>query len=233
MRPERASANPEELLVGTLGQLVVRDREPTGVGDLLDLVGHARRALRLHVVTPEGPERLHEPARRLDLEVLALAERTGRAGVRHDVARAGRPVRLDGAAEGVTRALRGVGERLPEPLGRGLDVDLEHLLHGSVLESRLEPRERCRPGSAYLLTHRSWTSRIGTEFRKWSFSRPRRLVMTRPASSSTRRCFMTPKRVIGNRCSSEPRVCPSCSNSASSRERRVGSASALNTSSTP
>ena len=39
-------------------------------------------------------------------------------------------------------------------------------------------------GSAYLLTHRSWTSRMGTGFRKWSFSRPRRLVTTRPASSS-------------------------------------------------
>ena len=30
-------------------------------------------------------------------------------------------------------------------------------------------------GSAYLLTHRSWTSLIGTGFRKCSFSRPRRL----------------------------------------------------------
>jgi hypothetical protein len=28
-------------------------------------------------------------------------------------------------------------------------------------------------GSAYLLTHLSWMSRIGTGFRKWSFSRPR------------------------------------------------------------
>ena len=27
-------------------------------------------------------------------------------------------------------------------------------------------------GSAYLLTHLSWTSRMGTGFRKWSFSRP-------------------------------------------------------------
>ena len=35
-------------------------------------------------------------------------------------------------------------------------------------------------GSAYLLTQRSWTSRIGTGFRKWSFSRPRRLVVTSP-----------------------------------------------------
>ena len=87
-------------------------------------------------------------------------------------------------------------------------------------------------GSAYLLTHRSWTSRIGTVFRKCSFSRPRRRVTTSPASSSTLRCFITPKRVIGNRCSSALSVCPSSLNSSSSRVRRVGSARALNTSST-
>src|SRR4051812_38481553 len=88
-------------------------------------------------------------------------------------------------------------------------------------------------GSAYLLTHRSWTSRIGTGFRKWSFSRPRRREATRPASSSTLRCFITPKRVIGSLSSSALRLWPSCSNSSSSRLRRVGSASALNTSSMP
>src|SRR3954447_2529991 len=88
-------------------------------------------------------------------------------------------------------------------------------------------------GSAYLLTHRSWTSRIGTGFRKCSFSRPRLLVTTRPASSSTRRCFITPKRVIGRRASSAVSVCPSSANSSSRRPRRVGSAIALNTSSTP
>jgi hypothetical protein len=88
-------------------------------------------------------------------------------------------------------------------------------------------------GSAYLLTHRSWTSRIGTGFRKWSFSRPRRFVVTRFASSSTRRCFMTPKRVIGNRCSSALRLCPSTLNSSSSSCRLVGSARALNTASMP
>src|SRR3954469_24221506 len=88
-------------------------------------------------------------------------------------------------------------------------------------------------GSAYLLTQRSWTSRIGTGFRKWSFSRPRRRVTTRPASSSTRRCFITPKRVIGRRPSSAVSVCPSSANSSSRRPRRVGAAIALNTSSTP
>src|ERR1700756_592156 len=67
-------------------------------------------------------------------------------------------------------------------------------------------------GSAYLLTHRSWISRIGTAFRKCSFSRPRRLVATRPAFSSNRRCFITPKRVIGSRPSSALSVWPSSLN---------------------
>src|SRR4051794_28234349 len=97
----------------------------------------------------------------------------------------------------------------------------------------LSPLSAAAQGLAYLLTHRSWTSRIGTGFRKWSFSRPRRLVVTRPASSSTRRCFITPKRVIGSRSSSALSVCPSSVYSSSSRLRRVGSARALNTSSMP
>ena len=44
---------------------------------------------------------------------------------------------------------------------------------------------------------------------------------------------MTPKRVIAKRSSSALRVWPSWRNSSSSRLRRVGSANALNTSSTP
>ena len=47
---------------------------------------------------------------------------------------------------------------------------------------------RAAQGSAYLLTHRSWTSRIGTGFRKWSFSRPRgRDAQWRPARLETDR----------------------------------------------
>ena len=42
----------------------------------------------------------------------------------------------------------------------------------------MSPLSAAAQGSAYLLTQRSWMSRIGTGFRKWSFSRPRRLVVT-------------------------------------------------------
>jgi hypothetical protein len=82
----------------------------------------------------------------------------------------------------------------------------------------------------YLSIHRSWISRIGTGFRKWCFSRPCRRVMTRPASSSTFRCFMTPNRVIaGSSDSSSVSVRPSRAKRRSSRNRRLGSASARNT----
>ena len=91
----------------------------------------------------------------------------------------------------------------------------ETVLTVSIVSSSsraLRPLSAAAQGSAYLLTHLSWTSRIGTGFRKWSFSRPRRFVATSPASSSTRRCFMTPNRVIGSRASSAVSVCPSCVN---------------------
>lgn len=84
-------------------------------------------------------------------------------------------------------------------------------------------------GSAYLLTQRSWMSRMGTGFRKCSFSRPRRRVTTSPASSSSLRCLAMPKRVISNRDPRAERVCPSSRNNSSSNSRRVGSARALNT----
>ena len=89
--------------------------------------------------------------------------------------------------------------------------------------------------SVYLSIHRSWIIRIGTGLRKCSFSRPDRRVTTSPASSSRRRCFMTPIRVMSTSDSSSLNVRPSRSKRRSSRKRRVGSASALKTrlSSTP
>ena len=101
-------------------------------------------------------------------------------GDRGLVARAGRPVRAGLDPEAVLRPHLGVGDRLPEALRRRLDVDLEHDLSAIQIvcpprSSFLSPLSVAAQGSAYLLTHRSWTSRIGTGFRKWSFSRPRRL----------------------------------------------------------
>ena len=72
---------------------------------------------------------------------------------------------------------------------------------------------------------------MGTTLRKCSFSRPRRRVTTRCASSRSFRCFMTPKRVMGRRSSSWVRVWPSFLKSSSRRDLRVGSARALKTAS--
>src|SRR5690348_5165357 len=71
--------------------------------------------------------------------------------------------------------------------------------------------------------------RMGTALRKCSFSRPSRRVTTRPASSSTLRCFMTPNRVISSSHSSSLNVWPSRLCRRSSRNRREESARALKT----
>src|SRR4030095_5796742 len=68
---------------------------------------------------------------------------------------------------------------------------------------------------------------MGTGFRKCSFSLPDFRVTTSPARSSTRRCFITPKRDISSSDSNSVKVWPSRANSRSSRNRRVVSASAL------
>src|SRR5437588_11978228 len=123
--------------MGALAELVVDDRQPAGIADRLDLPGDPRRALALHVLAPERHHRLHQPARRLDLEVLALAPDGRAVRAEHLVARARAPVGLDPQAEGVALPQLGVGDRLPEPLARLLDVDLEHLLPESLHEVAL------------------------------------------------------------------------------------------------
>src|SRR6266568_2095029 len=132
-----------------------------------------------------------------------------------------------------------VGDGIPDRLGRRLDVhpiDLgghRRLHHGrhpaSSSSSALSSASADTWRSLYLSIHRSWISRIGTGFRKCSFSRPDRRVTTRPASSRTCRCFITPNRVISSSDSSSRSELPSRSKSRSSRCRRVVSASALNT----
>src|SRR6185437_11777244 len=124
----------------------------------------------------------------------------------------------------------------PHLLGRGPDVELVdlggRLGHGGhAVSSRLVLRSSSADTSRarYLSIQRSWIWRIGTGFRKWSFSRPRLRETTSPAPSNTFRCFITPNRVIASCASSSVSVRPSRSNSRSSSIRLVGSASALKT----
>ena len=118
-----------ELVVGAVAELVVGDGQPARVADRLDLPGHPGGTFRLDLVAPQRGHRLHEAAGRVDLEVLALADRHARDRVPGVVGGAGGPVRLDSDPEVVLLSQLALGDRLPQPLRRGLDVDLEHLFH--------------------------------------------------------------------------------------------------------
>src|SRR5918996_349024 len=218
-----------------------------GFGDLPGEPGEALRGRSL--VSHQHAERLDQPVRRVSLEHLAvdgdLGDREAQLGALplHPLSGVG-PVGPTGtklvvhhAAHAVPFAPFGLGDGVPDRLGRGLDVHLVHLggrlgLRGHPVSSSRFALSSTRADtrrSVYLSIHRSWISRIGTGFRKWSFCLPRRRVTTRPASSRTRRCFITPKRVMSCPDSSSPSVRPSRSKSRSSRDLRVGSARALNT----
>src|SRR5262245_18205299 len=198
----------------------------------LDLPGDATRLLRRHLGVVEREPGVDEPPRRVPLEHVDLVRELP------VVPRlAHRLVRLDGDAVEVLGCELRLHDRVPHGLRRRLhehlvDLGRLHLGHrghavssSSVLSSASADTRR----SVYLSIHRSWISRIGTGLRKCSFSRPCRRVTTSPASSSTRRCFITPKRVISRSDSSSPSERPSRSKSRSRRKRRVGSASALKT----
>src|SRR6185295_15183768 len=114
---------------------------------------------------------------------------------------------FDATAITVALAPFGAGDRIPDGLGAGLNHNPEHLpgrclfrhdrrsfFSNSVLSANSAETLR----SLYLSIHRSWIIRMGTAFRKCSFSRPERRVRTRPASSRTLRCFITPKRVMAS-----------------------------------
>src|SRR3989442_1661532 len=61
-----------ELVVRALAKLVVGDGQAAGVADRFDLPGHPRGSFALHLVAPQRNHALDQPARRVDLEVLAL-----------------------------------------------------------------------------------------------------------------------------------------------------------------
>ena len=125
-------------------QLIVDHGQAARVADRLDLPRHPGRAGPLGVGTPQRAHRLHEPDRPFDDQVLSLDQRPLRGRMTEPVGRAGRPVRLDRRAELVLRPDHRVGDRLPQALGRGADVDLEDLLH-LILQLVLQAGEPGRP----------------------------------------------------------------------------------------
>src|SRR5580700_6130421 len=133
-----------ELLRSVRRQLVVDHREAARIADRLDLPRHPGRAGPLGVGTPQRAHRLHEPDRPFDDQVLALDQRPLRARMTEPVGRTGRPVRLDRRAELILRPDHRIGDRLPQALGRGADVDLEDLLH-LILQLVLEAGQAGRP----------------------------------------------------------------------------------------
>src|SRR5207253_1670372 len=159
---------------------------------------------RLRVV--ERAPRRDELRRWARLEHLAVDERRRAVARETEVRRARLERRLDAAAvEVLLRELR-LRDRGPDPLGRRANEDGVHLRclcghgrHPASSSSVLRSASAAARRSVYLSIHRSWISRIGTGLRKWSFSRPCRRGTTSPASSSTRRCFITPKRVMASR----------------------------------
>src|SRR6476469_3964274 len=98
----------------------------------------------------------------------------------------------------------------------------------SSAECRIALRARSL-GRSNLSIHRSWMSCRGTGLRWCNFSRPRHVVLTRFAASSTARCWEADCRAMASEPQSSPSVWPLLSCSRSSSWRRVGSASALNT----
>src|SRR5262249_37682544 len=74
-------------------------------------------------------------------------------------------------------------------------------------------------------------SRIGTTFRLFTTLRPSSRAWTSPARRRTARCFMTPKRERSRKCSATSLVVRGLRRRRSRIARRVGSASALQTSS--
>jgi hypothetical protein len=122
----------------------VRYFEQAGIADRLDRPGHPRSPLGLHVLAPQSAKALDESARRLDLQILPFENR--RLPANAPVSGARRPVRSDDRAEIVFAPHFRIGDRLPQPLGRRLDVDFEYLFHFSVLQFLFQIAQGGGPG---------------------------------------------------------------------------------------
>src|SRR5207245_917107 len=135
-----------------LAKLVVSDGQAAGVTDRFDFPGDPRGSLTLYILAPQCPHALDQPARRVDLEVLALSQEPAIVRAGHLVARPGREVRAELGAELVLASHLRVGDRLPQPLGSGLDVNLEYLFHASFLQLIFEAAQ-CRGPRLGVLAH--------------------------------------------------------------------------------
>src|SRR4051794_4183860 len=120
------------------------EREAARIADRLDLPGDPRRAFGFDVVVPQRPHGLDETPRWINLDVLALTQERRVLRVDHLPRRAHGPVRLLVGAELVLRPDVRARDCLPETLRRGLDIDLEHLLH-LALHSLFEVAETSGP----------------------------------------------------------------------------------------
>src|SRR5205807_4990596 len=123
---------------------------PAQVAARLDLPGDPRGRLPPDLLAPQGRHRLDQPVRRVGLHDLALGPDSPPVGPGLLVARARRPLGRDLAAEGVPAPGVAVGDRVPQALGGGADVDLEDLLHGVLLDCLLEPAQAGGPGLGVL-----------------------------------------------------------------------------------
>src|SRR5262249_47251454 len=192
------------------GRRLVVERSP-GVAQLVRRVGLENFAVRPLLLAVRRPADERAAGRERGLDVAAVEVLARELGLR----------------DGVPDLFRG---RLDED-GVDLHVCLRHRAHPASSSSCLRSASADTRCLVYLSIHRSWIRRMGTGLRKCNFERPTRCVVTSPASSRTRRCFITPKRDISNARSISPSDWPSRSKRPSRIARRVGSASARKTAS--
>ena len=147
----------------------------------VDLVGQAREALGGHVGVHQHAPGLHELARRIRLDDLAVDDDLrGAVGeellARVRAVRAARAqVELDAAAVAVAPAPFRLGDRVPDRFRRRLDVHAIHLgreaaclghgRHAFPSSSLLRSASAETRRSVNLSIQRSWISRIGTGLR--------------------------------------------------------------------
>ena len=203
--------------------------QPARVANLLDLHRDSRRTLCRHIVAPARVIGLHQTAGPIAFQRHAIDDQV--AVTDGPVGGSFTEVRRKLQPELVLCAFLRVGERLPEPFWSRLDIDLENLLHRASFQTRFDVDHRGSPRSRELRNPPVVNLR----------DRHRVEVMALLAPFFSRHHEAGPLKnpeVLGdtnrdmpNPASSALWLWPSLVKRASSNARRVGSASALKTSS--